>query len=120
MMNWLDTQAVRLWRFGQDTVRPAVPRAAWLLAGIAVFCVLNLLFEQEIWPHHPQTGVWFGVTFIGCVMSLPWLAAYAAARVAWEITGWWKVVWQLATWGLYAAATVSALLFLILCTVALL
>lgn len=119
MMGWLDVQAARLWRFGLDTVRPAVPRAAWLLAGVAVFCLLNLVFEREIWPHHRGIGNWFSLALFGCVVSLPWLAAYAAARIAGEVTGWWKVLWQLATWGLYATATVSALLLLILCAVAL-
>ncbi|MET4106608.1 hypothetical protein [Hymenobacter sp. UYP22] len=105
MMGWLDAQAVRLWRFGQDTVRPAVPRAAWLLAGVAVFCVLNLVFEDEIWPNHPQTGVWFGATFIGCVVSLPWLAAFTAGRIAATLKNRaWLWAWRLVSWGGYVGA----------------
>lgn len=119
MRGWLDAQVARLWQFGLDTVLPAVPRAVWVLAGVAGFSVLNLVFQQEIWPHHPGVGNWFGVALFGCVVSLPWLGAYAAARISWEVSGWWKVLWQLITWSCYAAATVSALLFLILCAVAL-
>ena len=104
-MGSLDAQAKRLLSFVQDTVLPAVPRAAWLLAGVAVFSVLNLIFEQEIWPHHPQTGVWFGVTFIGCVVSLPWLAAFAAGRIAAMLKNRaWRWAWRIASWVGYAGA----------------
>ncbi|WP_426492967.1 hypothetical protein [Hymenobacter sp. 102] len=104
-VSWLDALPGRLWRFGLDTVLPAVPRAAWWLAGGMAFCILNLVFEDEIWPHHPQTGVWFGATFIGCVVSLPWLAALAAGRIAAMLKNQaWRWLWCLASWGGYVGA----------------
>jgi hypothetical protein len=113
-VSWLDALPGRLWRFGVDTVLPAVPRAAWWLAGGMFFCVLNLVFESEIWPNHPRTGEWFGVGILIGIFSLPWLAARAAARVSGAVTRLWQLLWQLATWGLYFLAVLSAVLFIVL------
>ncbi|RSK51438.1 hypothetical protein [Hymenobacter rigui] len=114
LLSWLDALPGRLWQFWLDTVLPAVPRAAWWIAGSMLFCILNLVFEKEIWPHHKQIGNAFCVGILGGVFSLPWLAARAAARISWEVTGLWKLLWQFLTWGLYFLAVLSAVLFIVL------
>lgn len=120
LVSWLEALPERLRQFGLNTVLSAVPRAAWWIAGGVVFCTLNLMFERELWPHHKQIGNAFCVGILIGVFSLPWLAGRTAARVSWELTGAWKLLWRLATWGLYSVAVMSLGLLLMISCVALL
>ena len=115
MTAWMDSLVARLLRFGRCTVLPAVPRVAWLLAGLAFFCVINLAFEQEIWPHHRGVGHCFSVLFFGCLASLPGLAGRTAARIAGVVTGGWQLLWKLVSWGCYVVAAITLVVFLIGC-----
>ncbi|WP_226269903.1 hypothetical protein [Hymenobacter pini] len=114
LVSWPEALPGRLRQFGLNTMLPAVPRAAWWIAGGVVFCTLNLVFERELWPHHKQIGNAFCVGILIGVFSLPWLAGRTAARVSWDLTGARKLLWQFATWGLYFMAVLSAVLFIIL------
>ena len=37
---------------------PVVPARLWLAGAGAGLAVLNLIFERELWPGHPQAGRW--------------------------------------------------------------
>ncbi|AHJ98841.1 hypothetical protein [Hymenobacter swuensis] len=117
-VSWLDAQVARLWRFGCHTVLPAVPRSGWLVVGLFGFGLLNLGFEREIWPHHPQADIWFGLLLCSCGLMLPWQSAATARRVSQVVVGSWQLLWQLLAWMSYAAAvlvSIPALIGFILC-----
>ncbi|MFD2786597.1 hypothetical protein [Hymenobacter rubripertinctus] len=99
----------QLWQFTREVLLPAVPRLAWLVLGVMMFSGLNLLFLAELWPHFPQAETWFIVPLMAGLLLVPWLGAYTAQRVRPQVRQWgWRTLWQLATFGAYAVAGMSA------------
>jgi hypothetical protein len=81
------------------------PRGLWLLAGGLVLGILNLLLQDELWPHTPLIEKYSVTLLIGCGLVLPWVAA----RWSWRITralhsGIWWFAWYLASALFYALA----------------
>ena len=37
---------------------PVVPPRLWLTAAAGTLAGLSILFQQEIWPHHPRAELW--------------------------------------------------------------
>ena len=63
--------------------RPVVPPLLWLTAAGSVLIVLSLVFDNEIWPHHPQAAGW-GRALLACLL----LAAGAQSiQVLWRWPG---------------------------------
>lgn len=102
------SQPERFLYFALDTVLPAAPPALWWSIGLGLFSLLNLVFEQEIWPHTPRAENWFLLVGLCCAVLLPWQVARTAGRVADAVRGSaWRLLWQLASWGAYAAGAVA-------------
>ena len=68
---------------------PVVPARLWLTGAGAGLAVLNLIFERELWPGHPQAGRWGWATLAllllagggqALVVLWRWPAAYAGPR----------------------------------------
>ncbi|MBT9391717.1 hypothetical protein KLP40_00965 [Hymenobacter sp. NST-14] len=69
---------------------------------------LNLIFLEELWPHHPLAESWFAGLLLACGFGLPWLGAHTAQRVRPHLRQrCWRALWQLAACGAYAVAAMS-------------
>lgn len=68
---------------------PVVPPRLWLTAAGGVVAGLSVLFQQEIWPHHPKAELWSGLTLAVLVQAggiqlikvlMNWLREYQGPR----------------------------------------
>ncbi|OWP63907.1 hypothetical protein CDA63_06760 [Hymenobacter amundsenii] len=113
-MSAAESYSSQVWRFFWAVVVPNVPRVAWLVLGLAVFCWLNLLGLEELWPHFPQAERWFVVVLVVNLGLLPWLGARTAQLVRQRVQGWWwQGFWQMVAFVAYLGATALSILLLI-------
>ena len=49
--------------------RPVVPPLLWLTAAGCGMTILSLVFEAEIWPHHPQATGWGRALLAGLLLA---------------------------------------------------
>ena len=49
--------------------RPVVPPLLWLTAAGCGMAILSLVFEAEIWPHHPQATGWGRALLAGLLLA---------------------------------------------------
>ncbi len=111
----------QLARFARQVLLPAVPRRAWAVLGLTGFLILNLGFEDELWPHHPGAKQLLIPLLLLSLGVLPWLGAHTARQVGQSVQRWWwQRLWQLTTIGAYAVAVVSSMLLAIYLLVGLL
>lgn len=99
-------------RRGRGLGWPAVPRPLGLTLVFVVFCGLNYLARQELWPHTPGAGpVLAAGLWLGWLILFPQLLAggWRGLR-AWQ-SGPGLLRW-LATAGLLAGATLGFLVWL--------
>jgi len=84
-----------------------VPLVLWRLLALLVFTLLNLVFQNEVWPNTPNAAVFFcGVGLIILVL-VAWLASALAWRVADTISGEpWNTTWRLVAVLGFSGATV--------------
>ena len=60
--------------------RPVVPPLLWLTAGGCGMTILSLVFEAEIWPHHPQATGWGRALLAGLLLA----AEIQSIQVLWR------------------------------------
>jgi hypothetical protein len=97
-----------LFRFGFHTVLPAVPAGLWWTIGLGLFSLLNIIFEQEFWPHTPGIDHRFMLLGLVCLLLLPWQIGRMANQVANSLHGiFWQFCWRLAAWSAYVAGGVA-------------
>ena len=60
--------------------RPVVPPLLWLTAGGCGMTILSLVFEAEIWPHHPQATGWGRALLAGLLLA----AGIQSIQVLWR------------------------------------
>jgi hypothetical protein len=83
---------------------PLVPLRLWLLGAASGLVGVSLLFEQEVWPHHPQAPGWHWAT----LALLLHAAGYETLRVLWR--------WPAAYTGPYLLRLVFRSVVLAVCT----
>ena len=114
MLESVVSRAEQLWQFTRHVLLPAVPRLAWWALVLLLFSSLNLLFQRELWPHHPQAEEWFLVLLVAILAVLPWLVAYTAQRLTHQVRRWWwRGFWQLIAVGACVVAVVLPFIALI-------
>ncbi|TGD79027.1 hypothetical protein [Hymenobacter wooponensis] len=97
----------RLFRFGLNTVLPAAPAGFWWMIGLGLFSLLNIIFQQEIWPHTPGSEKWCMLLGLVCLLVLPWQIGRTANQVANSLHSIiWQFCWRLAAWSAYVAGGV--------------
>ncbi|NVO85297.1 hypothetical protein [Hymenobacter terrestris] len=105
------SHASQLWQFVWQVLLPAVPRLAWLVLGLVGFFLLNLGFEDELWPHHPRAKQLLIPLLVLSLGALPWLGGHVARQVRRNVQRWWwRRLWQLATIGAYTVAVFSSIM----------
>ena len=67
------------WR-KQLPARPVVPPLLWLTAAGCGMAILSLVFEAEIWPHHPQATGWGRALLAGLLLA----AGIQSIQVLWR------------------------------------
>lgn len=60
--------------------RPVVPPLLWLTAAGCGMTILSLVFEAEIWPHHPQATGWGRALLAGLLLA----AGIQSIQVLWR------------------------------------
>ncbi|RYU79731.1 hypothetical protein [Hymenobacter persicinus] len=97
-----------LLNFVRLVLRQCPPLLGWTL-GVIVFALLNSGFHHELWPHTPLARPVFITLLWAGLLTLPWLAARVAWRLADAVASFfWQTVWRLAAVAGYGGAVLSS------------